>query len=162
MKSWFLLNIFNRPAGCASKLFWAINTKIFSKTIKQILRFKKFYGEAETTVKTLIWIVPIVYLLYLKLRQRSKNAAKKFTHFIWKLSSCLFIKEIYSNGVQESPPQKFLQPQNYNRVLVMELSWTVVSCLIIVESLFTKLFAYSCYCFFRCKKDKILGCFFCS
>ena len=107
-----LTNIFNRSAEYVSKLYRARwNIEIFFKTIKQNLRIKKFYGETENAVKTQIWIALIMYLLYLKLRQMSKNSAKNFTHFICELSVCLFQRKDLFEWFAGIPPAK---PQSFN------------------------------------------------
>ena len=74
--------------------------------IKQNLRIKKFYGKTENAVKTQIWIALIIYLLYLKLRQMSRDAAKNFTHFVCELSVCLFQRKDLFGWFAGIPPEK--------------------------------------------------------
>ena len=108
-----LTNIFNRSAEHVAKLYRARwNIEIFFKTIKQNLRIKKFYGETENAVKTQIWIALIIYLLYMKLRQMSKNAAKNFTHFVCEFSVCLFQRKDLFDWFSGSPPKKVLAVSN--------------------------------------------------
>lgn len=108
-----LTNIFNRSAGYVAKLYRARwNIEFFFKTIKQNLRIKKFYGETENAVKTQIWIALIIYLLYLKLRQMSKNTVKNFTHFICELSVCLFQRKDLFEWFARSPPKKVFTVSN--------------------------------------------------
>ncbi len=112
-----LTNIFDRSAAYVARLYKARwNIEIFFKTIKQNLRIKKFYRETENAVKTQIWIALIIYLLYLKLRQMSKNAVKNFTHFICELSVCIFQRKDLFELFAGSPPVKvsvvsYLQPE---------------------------------------------------
>lgn len=112
-----LTNIFDRSAAYVARLYRARwNIEIFFKTIKQNLRIKKFYGETENAVKTQIWIALIIYLLYLKLRQMSKNAVKNFTHFICEVSVCIFQRKDLFEWFAGSPPVKvsvvsYLQPE---------------------------------------------------
>ena len=102
-----LTNIFDRTAYHIARLYRARwNIEIFFKTIKQNLRIKKFYGKTENAVKTQIWIALIIYLLYLKLRQMSRNAAKNFTHFVCELSVCLFQRKDLFGWFAGIPPGK--------------------------------------------------------
>jgi len=101
-----LTNDFNVSAKYAARLYRARwNIEIFFKAIKQNLRIKKFYGESENAVKTQIWIALIVYLLFLKLRQLSRNEGKNFTHFVSEISVCLFERSDLFEFFSGPPPK---------------------------------------------------------
>lgn len=108
-----LTNIFNITAEYIAKMYRARwNIEIFFKTIKQNLRIKKFYGQGKRAVKTQIWIALIVYLLFLLLRQMSRESSKSFTHFCSEISVCLFErKDLFSWFSGQSPGEK-TEPQN--------------------------------------------------
>ena len=57
-------------------------------------------------MKTQSWIALIIYLLYLKLRQMSRNAAKNFTDFVCELSVCLFQRKDLFGWFAGTPPEK--------------------------------------------------------
>lgn len=57
-------------------------------------------------MKPQIWIALIIYLLYLKLRQMSRNAARNFTHFVCELSVCLFQRKDLFGWFAGIPPEK--------------------------------------------------------
>ena len=96
------------------------NIEIFFKTIKQNLRIKKFYGQGKRAVKTQVWIALIVYLLFLLLRQMSRESSKSFTHFCSEISVCLFErKDLFSWFLGQSPGEK-TEPQNQP---VLEFAW---------------------------------------
>lgn len=110
-----LTNIFNLTAEYVAKMYRARwNIEIFFKAIKQNLRIKKIYGQGENAVRTQIWIALIVYLLYLKLRQMSREPSKNFTHFCCEIAVCLFERkdlfEWFSGVPQKNPAPPLCQP----------------------------------------------------
>ncbi len=66
----------------------------------------KFFGESENAVKTQIWTVQIVYLLYLKLRQATTFSKKNFSSFICELRMCIFDRRNLFLWFSDSPSQE--------------------------------------------------------
>ena len=83
--------------------------ELFFKMIKQNLRIKRFYGQSENAVKTQVWIALIVHLLFLILKEETRQGNRTFSSFCSEISVVLFkhrnLEKWFARNYEKSPPK---------------------------------------------------------